>query len=63
MVFPGATSIEARKCRSPRSGKHEKKRPGSYGFDRLINVYSYHGRTPVIIVYAATMIAVSGMRR
>jgi len=24
--------------------------------DRLINVYSYHGRTPVIIVYAATMI-------
>ena len=24
--------------------------------DRLINIYSYHGRTPVIIVYAATMI-------
>ena len=24
--------------------------------DRLINIYSYHGRTPVVIVYAATMI-------
>jgi ADP-ribose pyrophosphatase YjhB (NUDIX family) len=24
--------------------------------DRLINIYSYHGRTPVIVVYAATMI-------
>ena len=24
--------------------------------DRLINVYSYHGRTPVVIVYAATMV-------
>ena len=23
--------------------------------DRLVNIYSYHGRTPVIIVYAATM--------
>ena len=24
--------------------------------DRLINIYSYTGRTPVIVVYAATMI-------
>ena len=24
--------------------------------DRLINVYSYHGRTPVVIVYAATIL-------
>ena len=24
--------------------------------DRLINIYSYHGRTPVVIVYAATMV-------
>ena len=24
--------------------------------DRLINIYSYAGRTPVIVVYAATMI-------
>jgi ADP-ribose pyrophosphatase YjhB (NUDIX family) len=24
--------------------------------DRLINIYSYNGRTPVIVVYAATMI-------
>ncbi|MSO29364.1 MAG: NUDIX hydrolase [Acidobacteria bacterium] len=23
--------------------------------DRLINIYSYHGRTPVVLVYAATM--------
>ena len=31
--------------------------------DRLINVYSYPGRAPVIIVYAATMIGgVPGVR-
>ena len=34
--------------RRPRSRRH--------GLDRLVNVYSYPGRAPVIVVYAATAI-------
>jgi hypothetical protein len=56
-VFRAATSTAARRSRSPRSARPAKKPGLDVRLDHLINIYSYAGRAPVIVVYAATMIS------
>jgi ADP-ribose pyrophosphatase YjhB (NUDIX family) len=54
-VFPGGYVDRGEEVQTAAIREAAKKRL-DVRIDRLINVYSYHGRTPVIIVYAATMI-------
>ena len=54
---PAATSIAARRLRWPRSARRKEEAGLDVRLDHLINIYSYAGRAPVIVVYAATMIS------
>ena len=51
-----ATSIAASTSSRRRSAKRARSRGSTSGFDGLVNIYSYAGTTPIIIVYTATVL-------
>ena len=52
-VFPGGYVDRGEEVTRPRLGKRARS-PGSTSASTLLNIYSYGGRAPIIIVYTAT---------
>ena len=55
-VFPGGYVDRGEEVRRAAVREAREETGLDVRIDRLINIYSYSGRTPVIVVYAATMI-------
>ena len=60
---PAATSIAARRSRPPRGARRGKSPASTSASIGLINIYSYGGRSPIIVVYAATIAGRRALRR
>ena len=54
---PAAMSIAARRSRSRRLREAREESGLEVRLDHLINIYSYAGRTPIVVVYAATYVS------
>lgn len=55
-VFPGGYVDRGEEVRTAAIREAREEAGLDVRIDRLINIYSYTGRTPVIVVYAATML-------